>query len=103
VHLSFSDIETVQSFLLSLLTDYDNIWDFERQASFNSKGRNTRALQIDYSGYPYIECDRRGKWLPEGIRLLANGSLYPDLKLRGILSEFNILQQSFKGFIFNLM
>ncbi|MGI5084544.1 hypothetical protein [Treponema putidum] len=91
-----------KDFLLSLLADYDNIWDFERQASFSSKGKNTRVLQADYSGYPYIECVRRGKWLPEGISLLVNEGLYPNLKIRGILSEFNMLQQSLKGFIFNL-
>jgi len=91
-----------KDFLLLLLADYDNIWDFERQASFNNKGKNKRVLQADYSGYPYIECVRRGKWLPEGIHLLANEGFYPDLKIRGILSEFDMLKQSFKGFIFNL-
>ena len=91
-----------KEFLSILLNKYKSIWDFERMAAFDTEMKNSIVLQTDYSGLPYIESVGRGKWRPHALYMLANECIYPDLKKRNMQSDFDILQQSLKGFIFNL-
>ena len=91
-----------KDFLLELLSKYNNIWDFERRAAFDKELKDNIVLQTDYPGIPYIESVGRGKWRPNALYMLANEGIYPDLKKRDMQSDFDLLRQSFKGFIFNL-
>lgn len=90
-----------KDFLLQLLKNYKNIWELERKAGFDEIGQENLVLKTEYTGYPYIECVRRGKWMPEGLLLLANECLYPDFTRRNAASAFDMLKFALRGFIFN--
>lgn len=91
-----------KDFLLTLLQNYSNMWDFERCAHKDVCTQGTKVLSTLYTGYPYIECVRRGKWLPEAITLLANENIPIDTTKRNVLSNWEVFKFACKGFIFNL-
>lgn len=87
------------AFLNKVIKPGWSAWDFERIGSFEMKNFEQPILRLRDYNFPYIEGVRKGKWLPEGVRICTHNNIELDYKVRPKMSCKENLIVLLKGLI----
>jgi len=95
-----------RNFLMSVMREEENAWDFERIGSFRDEGKRMPVLVCKESPFPIIDCAagavERGKWEPKALQFAAQNGVSVDTSHRSIKTRRDQVKVAIKSFLYNL-
>lgn len=91
-----------RSFLMTLASQIDSIWEFERLGSFACGGEIRPLLCTVEQEFPFVDAIHKGKWESFGVSLCQENGIEIDFSKRGLPSNFRRLIEWTKGVILNI-
>lgn len=87
-------------FLMSLLEKYDNVWEFERKASYDSIVYDRLVLAARRYTFPVVLVVWRGRLIKKSVGIMKAHGIDIGSMNRRVESTWEFLREKFKGVIF---